>query len=470
MTIEASLLRECAAHPDDDAPRLVLADQIGGERGELIVIQCELARGQLEPEVAAAHRARERELLTRHGEAWAGELARTAQRWRFRRGLVEAARVDLAETITFTEHPCLHTVTVCGGWEHVDRLREARLRGLGFAPGHLPNSWGNSAAMRAALGRVAAWPELELHALALHRVDQADLDLVSAIAARTSLEHLWLFDARFTDRAIARVLDAMPQLAALEVTPTVFVPHAMARIAARPLQTLALGTPAIEDLAALARSTAATTLRALRMSCTLRDRSHYIELFDALPQLHTLELDGDQLDLAIEALCSSTRAVRILRLRSPLRPDLIAELPALELLELWEHTKPRHLQGGFGSLFHATPASMCEPFTPVARRTPPASITHGGSTSQVGGRPVDEPLTFGGSELNQFVFPGLAPFHGAFYRIGDRWEVHGFHGNQVRINDGPPAVTAVLTDGDELNLGGIRFAWQAPVEGGPLAR
>lgn len=103
---------------------------------------------------------------------------------------------------------------------------------------------------------------------------------------------------------------------------------------------------------------------------------------------------------------------------------------------------------------------MCEPFTPVARRTPPASITHGGSRSQIGGRPVDEPLTFGGSGLNQFEWPGLAPFHGAFYWLRDHWEVHAFHGNQVRINNAPPATTAVLTDGDELTLDGIRFGWQ----------
>ena len=45
MHSAALLLEECAARPDDDAPRLAWADLVGGERGELVVLQCDLARG-----------------------------------------------------------------------------------------------------------------------------------------------------------------------------------------------------------------------------------------------------------------------------------------------------------------------------------------------------------------------------------------------------------------------------------------
>ncbi|MDQ3368076.1 MAG: hypothetical protein M3680_21840, partial [Myxococcota bacterium] len=75
------VLAQCAGAPDDDAPRLVWADLIGGERGELVVLQCDLARGGLPPAGVAARRARERELLAAHGAAWAGELANVATRW-----------------------------------------------------------------------------------------------------------------------------------------------------------------------------------------------------------------------------------------------------------------------------------------------------------------------------------------------------------------------------------------------------
>jgi uncharacterized protein (TIGR02996 family) len=68
-TIE-SLLAEVYAHPNDDAPRMVLADVLlerGDPRGEFITLQ--LARGRDgEPS------ERERELLKKHGKSWLGPL------------------------------------------------------------------------------------------------------------------------------------------------------------------------------------------------------------------------------------------------------------------------------------------------------------------------------------------------------------------------------------------------------------
>ncbi|MBA3499354.1 MAG: hypothetical protein H0T65_03220, partial [Deltaproteobacteria bacterium] len=54
----SEILAECAANPDDDAPRLVWADLVGGERGELVVIQCDLARGGLTAAEARVRRQR----------------------------------------------------------------------------------------------------------------------------------------------------------------------------------------------------------------------------------------------------------------------------------------------------------------------------------------------------------------------------------------------------------------------------
>ncbi len=98
------LLADVLAHPEDDAPRLVYADALqtaGDPRGELIAVQCELARlgchrdeqlfrewigDDLAEESALADgriaqlRRRESALLKEHGKRWAGELLSGARR------------------------------------------------------------------------------------------------------------------------------------------------------------------------------------------------------------------------------------------------------------------------------------------------------------------------------------------------------------------------------------------------------
>ncbi|HEX4456308.1 MAG TPA: hypothetical protein VH143_35850 [Kofleriaceae bacterium] len=90
-TAADELLAECIAHPGDDAPRLVWADAIGGERGELVAIQC-APREQLSAAELASLNRRERE-LSRKSLALSG-LAHLAHRVRFRRGFVDAADCD----------------------------------------------------------------------------------------------------------------------------------------------------------------------------------------------------------------------------------------------------------------------------------------------------------------------------------------------------------------------------------------
>ncbi|HEY1549447.1 MAG TPA: hypothetical protein VGG28_16585 [Kofleriaceae bacterium] len=94
-TAADELLAECIAHPDDDAARLVWADAIGGERGELVAIQC-APRDRLSAAELASLNRRERELSQR-SLALSG-LGHLAHRVRFRRGFVDAADFD-AEVI-----------------------------------------------------------------------------------------------------------------------------------------------------------------------------------------------------------------------------------------------------------------------------------------------------------------------------------------------------------------------------------
>jgi uncharacterized protein (TIGR02996 family) len=90
-TAADELLAECIAHPGDDAPRLVWADAIGGELGELVAIQC-AARDPLSAAELASLNRRERELSRKSLEL--SGLGHLAHRVRFRRGFVDAADVE----------------------------------------------------------------------------------------------------------------------------------------------------------------------------------------------------------------------------------------------------------------------------------------------------------------------------------------------------------------------------------------
>jgi uncharacterized protein (TIGR02996 family) len=87
------LLDAIVANPTDDEPRLVWADREGGERGELVVLQCRLAKRDLLRDERYRLRVRERELLLRHATTWAnlGDLGRGT----FVRGFVEHVAIEL---------------------------------------------------------------------------------------------------------------------------------------------------------------------------------------------------------------------------------------------------------------------------------------------------------------------------------------------------------------------------------------
>jgi len=84
-------LREIKDRPDDDVPRLILADWLtdhGDPRGEFVHLQVRRARlGEADPEADVLYR-RERELLRRHALDWLGPLADFASGWSFERGFV----------------------------------------------------------------------------------------------------------------------------------------------------------------------------------------------------------------------------------------------------------------------------------------------------------------------------------------------------------------------------------------------
>src|SRR5437016_4702342 len=89
-----ALLSACKDQPDEDAPRLVLADWLEeygeAERAELVRVQCRLARDEAVPDWSALH-SRECELLRQGRQGRLSRLApfnRQDWHWQLRRGLV----------------------------------------------------------------------------------------------------------------------------------------------------------------------------------------------------------------------------------------------------------------------------------------------------------------------------------------------------------------------------------------------
>jgi uncharacterized protein (TIGR02996 family) len=113
-----ALINTCKAIPDDDFPRLVLADwleDLGDSRAEFIRIQ--IKRGQLPSwDLRQAGLARrEAVLLQWHGAEWLGPLARHSKESRFRRGFIELNLVDGSQ-------PGQTDIVNCPEWMWVEGL------------------------------------------------------------------------------------------------------------------------------------------------------------------------------------------------------------------------------------------------------------------------------------------------------------------------------------------------------------
>jgi uncharacterized protein (TIGR02996 family) len=91
-----AFLQDIKQNPDDDTPRLILADWLeehDDPRGEFLRVQCELARQSTRGRRQAELKARERELLSRFEREWLAPLWQDGPRGTaeatFRRGLLQ---------------------------------------------------------------------------------------------------------------------------------------------------------------------------------------------------------------------------------------------------------------------------------------------------------------------------------------------------------------------------------------------
>ena len=112
-TFVRELIAEIVSAPEDDAPRLVLSDYLserGDPRGELIRVQCALARLAADDPSAAGLRAREAELLSAHGAQWVAKLTPFGDRAELERGLLRSIHRSPAKLLDKAQRAALAEV------------------------------------------------------------------------------------------------------------------------------------------------------------------------------------------------------------------------------------------------------------------------------------------------------------------------------------------------------------------------
>jgi uncharacterized protein (TIGR02996 family) len=340
---EARVLRaEALAHPDDDSPRLVFADAIAGKRGSLVIVQCDLARGELTPAESRARRRAQRDLLAKHGLPWS-RLAGLAKRCMFRRGFVEAIELD-AQALTFDHARVFdaapHVNVISTSLRGLHDLRTvgmraewwSRLRGL--AIGALPtvvDFEGMFANLRAfemsrvvpqharALVETGGLHDLEVLSLPSHELGG---DAIAALV-RTSpeLRVLDLSGVRATPmllEALAGLAQIRPMLAeppARTVAATIAVPESVRELYATAGTTTI--PPAIEKLAlyGVVQARSLDGLAALR-SLDLLGAFIRHELAEiSLPSLRELRLYNTSAEIALAAAKKFGSRLELLDLR-----------------------------------------------------------------------------------------------------------------------------------------------------------
>ena len=260
------LFSEIIGNPDDDGLRLVYADAIGGERGELIVIQCELARGELTKEQETARRERERELLEKYATEWAGSIPKHARRWSFRRGFVEAAR--FVETYEAHDWPLLRSMSF-------DRWNTSHLK------------IGADTLLALDIGDFAPEPLLpalpNLRAFACTSLDDESSEEIIRTVSNAPIEQLRLPDHRLEPTVLDQLLAAAPKLVALEVT-TLTDP-----VVHRPLRALRVSALDDDSLYLLGTSPISETLEHLAFTYA-GDPATLPKYLAAFPKLHVVDL------------------------------------------------------------------------------------------------------------------------------------------------------------------------------------
>jgi hypothetical protein len=395
------LFADCVAAPDDDGPRLVWADAVGGERGELVVLQCDLARGGLSSSERAARKQRERELLDRHAIEWAGEAAHIADRWSFWRGFVETASLPydrLKEVPRLREvAPLLGTLSIHGRHQgflpahHLEALRG--LRGLGLVGDYTSEGF---------VGVAKALETFGLRSLALDGLDRRVLRELHRVLDANPIETLQLRRLRLTARQLDKLLRHTPKLSSLAIEPVEARSELLAVIAKRRLRAFRIDHVTANELQALTDTPLVDTVERLGFTSY-----------------------GD-----------------------PILPKLMA-LKQCDPLE--------------DELLHHDASALLE-IGKARYRTAPAFVLLEVANGKVHGFPdkaVYAPVMIGRAMGNDLILrsPMVTRQHARIewtpegHRVDDQGGANGIHLNGERVD------RAVLADGDEIQIADVRFRY-----------
>ena len=219
------LIAAIVADPENDAPRLVWAERVGGERGEFVQVQCALARRDLDRSERRRMRARELALLRRHCGSWSGFERDTYAT--FVRGFVEGVRIGVPELESaldtlFTRAPLLREIELLELHAHKDLNRffgptvEEVWEGIaGRLPAilsALPSGRVKSLIADPTLAEVGDWNEF---ARVLDRTD-AFVDIITAAEGLRQLSSLKLYGTCAERQTVDR-LTRLPLLESLEI-------------------------------------------------------------------------------------------------------------------------------------------------------------------------------------------------------------------------------------------------------------
>lgn len=253
------LLAGVLAAPHDDAPRLVLADWLteqGDPRGEFIQVQCALGRAlfgaegkwvlggrkALPFETREQLEAREQELLQAYEKQWIAPIRKVVRQWGFKRGFVNHVIADVATfAAALLGAPLLSKVTALNlegnplGQKCLEALasqpslRRLMMHGsdfddVAFAALAKARWWRSLTGL--SLGRcpaltsrvvetLAAAPELDW--LTLDVAGLTDADVLAVAKAHPKLKQFSFVRAQVSERTVEAVIDALPQLAFLDV-------------------------------------------------------------------------------------------------------------------------------------------------------------------------------------------------------------------------------------------------------------
>lgn len=196
---EAAFLESIQADPEDDGPRMIFADWLdeqGDPRGELIRLQCALARLSPEDGRRPDLEAREREVYEANESAWTEPLRGLVDGWEFRRGFIESVSIE-AKRFLHDGESLFRTVPVrrirfLNAAEVFPQLVEspllAEIRELDFCGNDLGNGGPNL------LARSSHLQNLEGLNLGYNDLTDRGLETLTGISALTRLRSLSIND------------------------------------------------------------------------------------------------------------------------------------------------------------------------------------------------------------------------------------------------------------------------------------